>query len=78
VKKSNWSKTVNIIQNIVETTAVKAIYSQFVTNTALVELKITEGDSIDRIVLSEDDWSGDDDEDGSDLIVLFFLFCLLK
>jgi hypothetical protein len=76
MKKSNWSKTVNMIQTIVETTAAKAIYIQFATNTALVELKITEGDNIDRVV-SEDDWSGDD-EVGSGLIVLFFLFCLLK
>jgi hypothetical protein len=81
VKKSNWSKTANIIQNIDETTAAKAIYSQFVTKTVLVELKITEGGRTIRVVVSWDDSSGrddEDDEDGSGPIVLFFLFCLLK
>jgi hypothetical protein len=44
VKKSNWSKTLNIIQNIDDTTAAKAMYSQFERKTIfIIELKIRKG-----------------------------------
>jgi hypothetical protein len=43
VKKSNWSKTLNIIQNTDDTAAVKAMYNQFERKTILIELKIRKG-----------------------------------
>jgi hypothetical protein len=43
VKKSSWSKTLNIIQKIDDTTAARAMYSQFGKKTILIELKIRKG-----------------------------------
>jgi hypothetical protein len=69
VKKSSWSKTLNIIQNIDDTTAAKAMYSQFERKTIfIIEKKIRKGrrNNNNNPVLSEVDV----------LIDLLFLFSL--
>ena len=54
---SNWSNTLNIIQNIDDTIVAKAMYGQFGKKTILIEMKIKDSRDNNPVINSEnDDW----------------------